>query len=135
MSSQYNLQVGDVVHVPLYGFLKHYGVVIHGGSPFHEPLIRTVLREKKEAVTQTQSEFSNGQKISIIPYPSQLPRWQVVDRALSITDFKYSLLNNNCEHFYRRVHGLSNCSPQVIMGGIALLGLFFAIKSGKTPIT
>lgn len=127
------MQQGDVVYVRLMGIGRHYGVVIHPATPFQQATIRTVLRGHRAPVDQNETEFSQGQKISILPYPSQLPRWMVVQNVLQVLAFEYCLFTNNCEHFYRRAHGLSNMSYQVMLGGVALIGcVAYSIAAKKT---
>ncbi len=131
--NQYNFQPGDVVHVPIIGPINHFGVIVHAGY-MQEPVIRTVLRSCTAPVNQCVSEFSEGRGISVLPYPNQLPRWEVVQNALNVTSFDYHLLLNNCEHFYRRAHGLSNISPQVLFGSVALIGCVALGAVTRNPI-
>lgn len=114
------LQLGDFVYIPSYRFFKHCGVVVQEGCSWSEPIIRTVLRSENTPINQTQSEFSNGEKISILLYPGQMPRWEVAKSALDVVDFDYDLVTNNCEHFCRRAHGQSDTSLQVKVA-VALL--------------
>lgn len=130
-----NLQQGDIVHVPLVGFAKHYGVVIQSGTLFQEAIIRTVLWKHSSPVDQTESQFSQGAKISVIPYQSELPRYVVAQNAMNVRSFKYNLLTNNCENFYRRAWGLGDVSYQVLFSGLALAGcLAFTLKTKRLPI-
>lgn len=123
MINQYNFQVGDVVYVPLYGIFRHYGVVVEAGNYIQEPIIRTVLRTESAPVNQTASQFANGQGILSVPYPSQRPRWEVVQSALGVLNFSYCPVTNNCENFYRRAHGLTDISIQATLGGLATIGI------------
>lgn len=133
MSNLYQFQPGDVVHVPIIGPIKHYGIVVHAGY-LQEPVIRTVLSSSATPVNQRAYDFSEGKIISALPYPNQLPRWKVVENALSVLSFDYHLLFNNCENFYRRAHGLSDISPQVVIGSLALVGCVALGIATKGPI-
>lgn len=133
--NKHSLQLGDIVHVPLVGFAKHYGVVIQSETLFQEAIIRTVLRKHSSPVDQTESQFSQGAKISVLPYQSELSRYVVAQNAMNIRSFKYNLLTNNCEHFYRRAWGLSDVSYQVLFGGLVFAGcLAFTLKTKRLPI-
>lgn len=133
--NQSNLQQGDVVYVPLMGIGRHYGVVIHPATPFQQATIRTVLRGHRAPVDQNETEFSQGQKISILPYPSQLPRWMVVQNVQQVLAFEYCLFTNNCEHFYRRAHRLSNVSYQVMLSAATLIGCVAYSFATKRPLS
>lgn len=133
--NQRNLQMGDVVYVLLMGLVRHYGIVVQAGSILQEPIIRTVLSANAAPINQSASVFSDGKEIYVIPYPSQLPRWQVAQNALGILSFNYHLLVNNCEHFFRRAHGLSDMSAQVLIGGLALAGCVVFSIVNKNPIS
>lgn len=132
--SDRELQLGDIVFIPLFSFFRHYGVVIQEASTWCEPIIRTVSYSQNAPFNHTQSEFSGEVKISILPYPSQTPRWKVAQNALETETFEYGLLANNCENFCRRVHGLNDISIQVIAGGLLLIASFAVMLIAKKPI-
>jgi len=131
------LKLGDTVYRPLFRLVRprHYGVVIQEETIFSEAIIRTVWFSMLKPINQTQSEFADNKTISILPYPSELSRWQVAKNAINVTEFKYDLLNNNCDNFYRRAHGLADFSPQAVVGGIIAVGLFLWMSKGKNPIS
>jgi hypothetical protein len=133
MSNLNRFQPGDVVHVPIIGPIKHYGIVVHAGYG-QPPVIRTVLSSSVAPVNQCAFDFSGGKIISALSYPGQLPRWKVVENALSVLSFDYHLLFNNCENFYRRAHGLSDISPQAVIGSLALAGCVAWSLATKSPI-
>jgi hypothetical protein len=112
---------------------RHYGVVVHAGF-MQEPVIRTVLSSHKTPVNLSAAEFSGGKPIYIVSYPSQRNRWEVVQNALSVLSFDYCLLTNNCEHFYRRAHGLNPVSLQVLAVGAALIGYVALSIANRSPL-
>jgi hypothetical protein len=111
------------------GLCRHYGVVVQAGY-MQEPVIRTVLSSRNTPVNLSASAFSEGKPIYVIPYPSQCNRWEVVQNALHVLSFDYCLLTNNCEHFYKKVHGLNPVSFQVLLAGAALIG--YVVLSAAT---
>lgn len=129
-----NVQIGDVVYVLLYGIFRHYGVVVREAGFNSEPIIRTILRSEATPVDQIISEFAGEKLVTMITYPSETPRWVAAQNALNVKSFKYDLLSNNCEHFYRRIHGLSDVSSQVIITTvIAGIGLALVSKKVRFP--
>ena len=128
-----NFQLGDVVYTPLMKFGRHYGVVIQTGF-MQEPIIRTVLSSHNAPVNLSATAFSEGKPIYAIPYPSQQSRWEVVQNVLRVLSFDYCLLTNNCEHFYRKAHGLSPVSLQVLAAGAALIGCVAWSVATRSPL-
>lgn len=114
------LQLGDVVYIYIYCVYKHYGIVVREAGFDGNATVRTVLCTENKPINQSISEFSNGKHIHVTSYKSDVPRWVAVQNALDVTNFKYNVLKNNCEHFYRRVHELADISPQVLATTAAL---------------
>ncbi len=130
-----NLKLGDVVWISLWGFWKHYGIVVQEGDLFQEPVIRTVDWNNQKPINQTLFEFCNGSEYQKIDYPSRLSGALVVQNAINIKEFDYSLLTNNCENFWRQAHGLSNISTQVLVSvTVASLALMLVTKKIKLPV-
>lgn len=130
-----NLRQGDVIHVPLMGLGRHYGVVVQPETPYQEAIIRTVLWKHSAPINQMLSEFSQGKTVSILPYQSQFSRWVVTQNALNVAFFKYNLVTNNCENFYRRAWGMSDVSHQALFAGFALVGCIAYLVAAKKPLS
>ncbi|MCB1839493.1 MAG: hypothetical protein KDI61_04425 [Alphaproteobacteria bacterium] len=127
------LRRGDIIYTPLLGVWRHYGIVINE-CPFGNHTIRTVLRESFSPVNQSYDQFSAGQRVYILPYPSDAAREEVARKALSEKEFDYNLLFNNCENFVRRAHGLNNVSLQVLTGaGLLSATIILAILRRRFP--
>lgn len=128
-----NLQLGDVVYTPLYRIMRHYGVVIKECDQGNH-IIRSVHRRSTEPVDLAFDDFANGRRVYMIPYPSKLPREEVVRNALDETRFDYNLFVNNCENFYRRAHGLPDISAQVVTGFTVVAGtIAFRLLKRRFP--
>ena len=127
------LKLGDIIYTPLYGVLRHYGIIVNE-CPFGNHTVRTVHREVEAPLNQSYDEFANGQKVYRISYPSKAQREEAVRTALSEEDFDYHLLFNNCENFVRRAHGLKNVSLQVLAGtGLVSATLILALLRKRFP--
>jgi len=129
-----NLKQGDVIHVPLLGIARHYGIVIQSETMYQEAIIRTVLWRHSQPVNQTLSQFSQGKSVSVVPYQSQYPRWMSAQNALNVSSFAYNVVTNNCENFCRRAWGLSDVSHQVLFVGIGLLCGLLYLTATKKPL-
>lgn len=118
-----NLKEGTVVSVPK-GPVEHVGITASKGQ--------TVISNSGKygkVIEQKLTEFSNGKKISVKGYISNLPSWQVVKNARSYLNEKYHLINNNCEHLVTKAHGKEKMSPQLRgwLFGLSLLSLMLLV--------
>ncbi len=130
------LRLGEVVYVWwLPGLIRHYGVVVWEACLLgEEPIIRTVYPGGKAPVNETLSQFRKGRNAYKRSYPSNLNGWEVAQNALFITDFEYDLFKLNCEHFYKRAHGLPEISEQVIVGAIFITAAGLYFTKGRVPL-
>jgi len=125
------LTPGTVVSVQV-GPVEHYGVVsdLHDGIT---PYIISNSRRTGRVAEERVSIFSEGKDIKVHGYPSKLSPAMAIARAKSQLGKAYDVLNWNCEHFVRWVHGLKVESPQlqaaVISGLVILCCIYFAKKS------
>lgn len=124
-----DLKIGDTVSVPLWGPTRHVGMIVEVGVLGQPTMIRSVNPGKGTPVEQTLAEFAEGKPVRHHKHQGPLNRKQTVTNARAVRQFDYNFLTNNCEHFCRRAAGLSNISPQVALGCVALatVGLCMAI--------
>lgn len=71
--------------------------------------------------------FAAGQTVMTEGYPSNLPPYQVLQRARSLVSKQYQLFTWNCDHAVTFAHGLTPSSSQVAVtlmllaiGGLAM---------------
>ncbi len=78
---------------------SHHGIDCGDGTVIH--YTGSPLRRINAAIRQTPlDEFTEGKKTVIVPYDPQPPPDEVVERARErLSEQKYSLIFNNCEHF------------------------------------
>jgi hypothetical protein len=107
-----SLTPGTVVSVWVFPFFRHKGIVSdqwYGGKP------RVISNSARAGgvAEEPWDVFAAGQTVISEGHPSNLPSYEVLDRARSLIGTKYQLLNWNCEHLTRYAHGLEPQSPQV----------------------
>jgi len=125
------LYVGSIVTLRIretLGLAIHFGVVTDRIGLDGLPMVIANSPSRGGPALMTWSEFSQGQPIMDVYYPSSLPSPVVLQRAYSMFGTRYDLLNWNCEHFANVCHGRPAISLQVrtvaavaAVTGIALL--------------
>jgi hypothetical protein len=90
------MAAADHLQVPRqHGLFNHHGIDLGDGTVAHDLEGREILRSPLE-------EFSRGQPLSVVPYPSEQcsPAGVTLRRAMGrLGEQNYNLLFNNCEHF------------------------------------
>ena len=90
------MAAADHLQVPRqHGLFNHHGIDLGDGTVAHYLEGREILRSPLE-------EFSRGQPLSVVPYPSEQcsPAGVTLRRAMGrLGEQNYNLLFNNCEHF------------------------------------
>jgi hypothetical protein len=90
------MAAADHLQVPRqHGLFNHHGIDLGDGTVAHYLEGREILRSPLE-------EFSRGQPLSVVPYPTEQcsPAGVTLRRAMGrLGEQNYNLLFNNCEHF------------------------------------
>ena len=100
------VQPGTIVAVSV-GPTTHMGIATERGTFIANSKKWGCVRE------QGQEEFSGGQPVRSVGYWGKLTPADVLDRARSLVGKRYDVVDFNCEHFVRLVHGLPLASPQI----------------------
>lgn len=120
-----NYTHGLVVYIQL-GLIKHFGI-ISGISEFGEVTIISNSKKHMSVTEETLENFSQGHKVLICNHKSKYQARYLINRARQQLGKKYSLFNDNCEHFVRWVHHLKPESPQLqfftLLAAIGLLAI------------
>lgn len=129
--SQRTLQPGDVVGAYIWvGLVRvlHVGVVSYNAHGRGTGVISNSLKHGK--VTEERlEEFAKGGEVYYVgEIRGRLAGQTVVRRARSRLGEPYSLFSDNCEHFVRWAHGLTEESPQLQVG-VAVGGLLAAVAA------
>ena len=115
---------GTVVSV-LVGFVRHYGIATDKWIDGEQAFISSSMRRGCVA-EESKTVFSNNKPIRIEGYPGKLSAAVVLMRARALLGETWDLFKKNCEHFWRKAHGLKPQSPQV-RGWAAGIGTFAVI--------
>jgi hypothetical protein len=110
---QVDIPVGAHLVTPRRGYM-HHGIYVGGGEVVHYTGLANALRRGPVA-KETLASFAAGNSISIrFETGAAYAPFEVAARAQSrLGEDRYSLLNNNCEHFCAWcVHGVAR-SAQV----------------------
>ena len=88
------MTAADHLQVPRqHGLFLHHGIDLGDGTVAHYLEGRQILRSPV-------AEFSRGQPLSVVSYPSCSPVGVTLRRAMGrLGEQNYNLLFNNCEHF------------------------------------
>jgi len=121
------LRVGEIIGVRKFGFVEHVGLVTESGT-----VVANSMRNSG-VIEQSLAEFSDGEEVTRLGYPSDLPASIVVARARRRLGARWSLLNSNCEHFVRWAHGLKPTSPQLVgMIGLVVVGILGVLATRRS---
>lgn len=117
-----DLKIGSIVSTDR-TFYPHVGII---ASKDRDGRITVISNSNSRGcvVEETLAEFLGGGDLRIDGYPSSLPPHAVLARARAKIGSPYSLINFNCEHFVRYVHGLEIKSPQLTTGIMTVSLLF-----------
>lgn len=128
------MKIGTIVRTPaVLGFVGHVGIVSQVdevGRPTH--VISNSLklgRVAEETINEFAAEAGTWKEDGYLG--GRTPA-QVLDAARALLGRPYSLFSDNCEHFVRRVHGVTPASPHVaaatVVGSLAVLGFAMSTR-------
>jgi len=111
-----DLRPGDVVSIPIGYGLRHYGVVTLAGA--------VISRSSRHGgvVTQTIEAFADGRRIRRHRAFSNRHVFEIEARARRHIGADYDLLQGNCVHHVRWVHGRQPTMIQRLAGTLEALG-------------
>ena len=75
-----------------------------------------------KVIEESLEQFQEQGDLKVEGYWGSLNHQDVLRRAREKLGSRYFLLNWNCEHFVRFVHGLKPESPQVALVGVMVIG-------------
>lgn len=117
------------------GSFTHYALVSDTLGYDGFPKLIGASNRTRTVREESWTNIIAGQAYKVIDNPGHLSVYQVLSRARSAIDkWKYSVLDNNCEHFVNWASGLPKSSKQVAAGagcGIALGGLAYAMSKNN----
>ncbi len=119
-----NYTHGLVVYIQL-GLIKHFGIIT-SINEFGEVTVISNSKKHMSVIEETLESFSQGHKVLICNHKSKYQAGYLINRARQQLGKKYSLFNDNCEHFVRWVHHLKPESPQL---------QFFALLAAMSLLT
>ncbi len=114
---------GTLISVPTHLFFRHFGIVTARGTVISNSARHGGAREEFLA------EFCNGNPCHVEPRPSDLPWWEVLDRANCLMTRPYNLVTWNCESFVMSCYGLPPRSNQLAVSLIVAVASLIAVAS------
>lgn len=124
------VNTGDVV-VSDFGVYQHWSIVTDKLCSKGLPLLISATKRNGTVQEEPWEVVTNGKHTYVANIKYDRPVQEVLKLARSqIGSWKYSLIDNNCEHFAKWATGLDVSSTQVIAGasgalaGVAIIGTF-----------
>jgi|SRR5882724_7253001 len=114
------LRPGTVLSTGRLGF-RHFGV----STDYYINGLPTVISNTGKygkVMEESLEQFKEQGDLKIEGYWGSLLPQEVLRRAREKLGTRYIILNWNCEHFVRFVHGLKLESPQVALVGVMVIG-------------
>jgi hypothetical protein len=125
-----NFNAGDIV-VTDFGVYQHWSLVSDALCKNGLPMLISATKRNGTVQEEPWAVVTQGKHTYIAKKESQYSVMHTLQQARSqIGKWKYSLLDNNCEHFVKWATGLKVSSTQVVAGrsgavlGFGLVGVF-----------
>jgi len=128
MNTKIDINIGDLLYRSK-GFVQHVGIYLGNNTVIHNSPDGDIQEVSFECFAENKDvkvEKVELESISVLTNQLEIMRYSTE---------KYSVMNNNCEQFARKLIGMRPTSPQVtaVVAG-AVLGALVSVVAEKSPL-
>lgn len=116
LENKHDYPAGEIISIPLYGVLRHYGVVTSRGT------VISNSRAGGGVIEQSLTEFENGKSVRRHGASSSEHAFQIEARARRKLGRSYDLTRSNCIDFTRHTHKRTPTPWQIGRASLMAIG-------------